>query len=76
MHNSKAITIIFIYILNILNNFKNICLYYNTLLYKKERKYNNCWQCYDNNKIDILAPDLQLFKAINILKSKNIKEKK
>ena len=61
--------------LDILNNFKNIYLYCGVLLYKKDYRYNNCQQYYNNNKTDILISDFLLLEVINILKLEDIKKK-
>ena len=53
-----------------------MCPYCGALSYKKERGRNNRWQCCDNSKTDILAPDSPLPKVINGLESGDVKEKK
>lgn len=58
-----------------LNSSKNIYPHCNALLYQEERGRNNHWQCCDNSKTDILAPDLLLPEAIDALESEDVKEK-
>lgn len=61
--------------LDMLNSSKNIYPYCSTLSYKEEYGCNNHWQYCDNSKTDILAPDLSLLEAIDVLKSRDVKEK-